>query len=71
MLRLGIVDAIVPEPVGAAHNDPASAAGLLDRAISGALAAVQALSPEERLNARYEKFRNMGRVGIDFIETPA
>jgi acetyl-CoA carboxylase carboxyl transferase subunit alpha len=68
MLRLGIVDAIVPEPVGAAHNDPASASGLLDRAIAGALAAVQAQSSEDRLNARYEKFRNMGRLGIDFVE---
>jgi acetyl-CoA carboxylase carboxyl transferase subunit alpha len=71
MLRLGIVDAIVPEPVGAAHNDPASAAGLLDRAILGALTAVTALTPEERLNARYEKFRNMGRLGIDFVEASA
>jgi acetyl-CoA carboxylase carboxyl transferase subunit alpha len=69
MLRLGIVDTIVPEPVGAAHNDPASAAGLLDRAISGALAAVKPMSPEERIDARYEKFRNMGRLGIDFVET--
>lgn len=69
MLRLGIVDAIVPEPVGGAHNDPASAAGLLDRAIAGALAAVKALSPEARTEARYQKFRQMGRPGIDFVET--
>ncbi|HEX7486211.1 MAG TPA: acetyl-CoA carboxylase carboxyltransferase subunit alpha [Vicinamibacterales bacterium] len=68
MLKLGIVDEIVPEPVGAAHNDPESAAGLLDRAISGALEAVQAQAPEARLAARYEKFRNMGRLGIDFVE---
>jgi acetyl-CoA carboxylase carboxyl transferase subunit alpha len=68
MMRLGIVDTIVPEPAGAAHNDPASAAGLLDRAISSALAAVKAMSPEDRLNARYQKFRNMGRLGIDFVE---
>jgi acetyl-CoA carboxylase carboxyl transferase subunit alpha len=68
MLRLGIVDAIVPEPIGGAHNDPDSAAGLLDRAISGALAAVRTLSPEARTNWRYEKFRNMGRLGIDFVE---
>jgi acetyl-CoA carboxylase carboxyl transferase subunit alpha len=71
MLRLGIVDTMVPEPIGAAHNDPASAAGLLDRAIVGALAAVGPLSPEARINARYEKFRNMGRLGIDFVEAPA
>jgi acetyl-CoA carboxylase carboxyl transferase subunit alpha len=68
MLRFGIVDTIVPEPVGAAHNDPESAAGLLDRAIVGALAAVRAQSPEARINARYEKFRGMGRLGIDFVE---
>jgi acetyl-CoA carboxylase carboxyl transferase subunit alpha len=68
MLRLGIVDAIVPEPVGGAHNDPDSAAGLLDRAISGALAAVRAQSAEARTNGRYEKFRNMGRLGTDFVE---
>jgi acetyl-CoA carboxylase carboxyl transferase subunit alpha len=69
MLRLGIVDAIVPEPAGGAHNDPASAAGLLDRAMSGALAAVKALSPEARTEARYQKFRQMGRLGVDFVET--
>ena len=68
MLRLGIVDTIVPEPVGAAHNDPASAAGLLDRAIGSALAASRAMSAEDRVNARYQKFRNMGRLGIDFVE---
>ncbi len=71
MLRLGIVDTIVPEPVGGAHNDPASAAGLLDRAISSALASVKMLSSEARTAARYEKFRQMGRLGIDFIETEA
>lgn len=69
MLRLGIVDTIVPEPVGGAHNDPASAAGLLDRAILSALTAVKTLSPEARTEARYQKFRQMGRLGIDFVET--
>ncbi len=69
MLRLGIVDTIVPEPVGGAHNDPASAAGLLDRAIVSALSAVKMLSPEARTEARYQKFRQMGRPGIDFVET--
>ncbi len=68
MLRLGIVDEIVPEPVGGAHNDPDAAAGLLDRAILNALQAVEAMSAEERVAARYEKFRAMGRAGIDFTE---
>jgi acetyl-CoA carboxylase alpha subunit len=54
--------------VGGAHNDPASAAGLLDRAIVAALAAVRTLAPEARTEARYQKFRQMGRLGIDFVE---
>lgn len=68
MLRLGIVDVIVPEPVGGAHNDPDSASGLLDRAILGALESVKALESKERTDGRYSKFRQMGRAGIDFTE---
>jgi len=68
MLNLGIVDEIVPEPPGGAHNDPAGAAALLDRAISAALAASKALTADARAAGRYEKFRNMGRLGIDFID---
>jgi acetyl-CoA carboxylase carboxyl transferase subunit alpha len=69
MLRLGIVDAIVPEPVGGAHNDHDSAAGLLDRAILGALESVTSLTSEQRTASRYEKFRKMGRAGADFTDT--
>jgi acetyl-CoA carboxylase carboxyl transferase subunit alpha len=68
MLRLGIVDQIVSEPVGGAHNNPEAAAVLLDGAIADALASVARLAPEERIKSRYEKFRNMGRLGIDFVE---
>jgi acetyl-CoA carboxylase carboxyl transferase subunit alpha len=71
MLKLGIVDTIVPEPVGGAHNDPDSAAGLLDRAIVGALASVRALPPGARVDARYQKFRDMGRFGVDFVDSSA
>ena len=61
---LGLVDKIVNEPVGGAHTDPAQAAALVDIALSRALADVGAMSVEARLNARYEKFRKMGSVGI-------
>jgi acetyl-CoA carboxylase carboxyl transferase subunit alpha len=70
MLRLGVVDEIVPEPIGGAHNNAEAAAGLLDAAISNALQAVRQLEPDTRIARRYEKFRNMGRLGIDFIEAP-
>jgi acetyl-CoA carboxylase carboxyl transferase subunit alpha len=68
MQRLGIVDQIVAEPVGGAHNNPDAAAALLDAALEASLAEVARLSSEDRLARRYEKFRNMGRLGIDFVE---
>jgi acetyl-CoA carboxylase carboxyl transferase subunit alpha len=68
MLRLGIVDQIISEPVGGAHNNPEAAAVLLDGAIGDALSSVAAMTTEERVARRYEKFRNMGRLGIDFVE---
>jgi acetyl-CoA carboxylase carboxyl transferase subunit alpha len=68
LLKAAIIDEIVPEPVGGAHTDPGAAAELVDQAIGRALAEVSALDSETRLAMRYEKFRNMGRPGIDFIE---
>ena len=64
LLQLGIIDEIINEPVGGAHTDPAQAAALVDIALSRALADVGVMSVEARLNARYEKFRKMGSVGI-------
>ena len=67
LLKLGIIDEIVNEPVGGAHSDPAQAAALLDVALSRALAEVGAMDVPTRLEARYQKFRKMGLVGI--VET--
>ena len=68
LLALNLVDAIIPEPPGGAHNDDAGATGLVDQALQHALAEVSALSVEERLNARYEKFRGMGEEGTSFVD---
>ncbi|HEY3381386.1 MAG TPA: acetyl-CoA carboxylase carboxyltransferase subunit alpha [Vicinamibacterales bacterium] len=68
MLRLGIVDEIIPEPAGGAHNDPDAAASRLDEAIRRSLGEVSRLSADDRVARRYEKFRNMGRLGVDFVE---
>jgi len=68
MLRLGIVDAIVPEPPGGAHNNHEEAARLLDEAILAALDRSSGLGADERVELRYRKFRGMGRLGIDFVE---
>ncbi len=66
LLAMGIVDEIVPEPVGGAHADPDGAAQRLDGPLARALETVSAWSTEERLRRRYEKFRHMGRLGVDF-----
>src|SRR6188508_1387712 len=57
LVRLGLIDEIIPEPAGGAHNDDAGATGLVDQALQHSLAEVSALGVAERLNARYEKFR--------------
>jgi acetyl-CoA carboxylase carboxyl transferase subunit alpha len=56
----GLIDEIVPEPLGGAHADPAGTARLLGDALSRALAEVGALPIAELLDRRYKKFRAMG-----------
>jgi acetyl-CoA carboxylase carboxyl transferase subunit alpha len=68
LLKARIVDEIVPEPIGGAHTDPAAAASLIDHVLQRVLGEVGALDAETRLARRYEKFRNMGRLGIDFVD---
>jgi acetyl-CoA carboxylase carboxyl transferase subunit alpha len=68
LLKGGIVDEIVAEPVGGAHADPAAAAALVRAALAKALAEVSSIDGPARLDRRYEKFRGIGRVGVDFIE---
>jgi acetyl-CoA carboxylase carboxyl transferase subunit alpha len=67
MLALGLVDAIIPEPPGGAHNDYDRATALLDQALHAALEEVAALTVEQRLNLRYDKFRRMGEEGSAFV----
>jgi acetyl-CoA carboxylase carboxyl transferase subunit alpha len=68
LLKAGIIDEIIGEPIGGAHTDPAGAAKLVDDVLARVLSDVTALDSETRLALRYEKFRNMGRVGIDFVD---
>src|SRR6185503_9612005 len=68
LLKAAIIDEIVPEPIGGAHTDPAAAALLIDRVLARALGEVSALDRDTRLAQRYDKFRNMGRLGVDFVD---
>ena len=64
LLGFGVIDEIIPEPTGGAHTNHELAATLLDSALERALTSVSAMDPEARLDARYQKFRAMGNVGI-------
>jgi acetyl-CoA carboxylase carboxyl transferase subunit alpha len=68
LLGFGIIDEIIREPIGGAHTDPVAAAASVDAVLTRVLAEVTTMSSEARLEARYAKFRNMGRAGIDFVE---
>jgi acetyl-CoA carboxylase carboxyl transferase subunit alpha len=71
LLELGLIDEIIPEPAGGAHNDQARAAAMVDEALERALAALVPVPVDERLAARYDKFRCMGREDQAFIDTAA
>jgi acetyl-CoA carboxylase carboxyl transferase subunit alpha len=60
LLRLGVIDAIVPEPVGGAHRDWDAAAAGLRAALREHLAALADRSPEALVADRHEKFRRIG-----------
>jgi len=68
LLQRGIVDEIVPEPVGGAHTSLDAAATLLDGPLHRALESVAGPDIDARLARRYEKFRGMGRLGADFTD---
>jgi len=59
----GIVDKIIPEPEGGAHNDYDQTARYLDSALSERLAEAVSCSQEDRLKRRYGKLRGFGRWG--------
>lgn len=58
--KLGIVDAVIPEPLGGAHRDPKEMANTLKSYLLRYLGELLQLSTEEMLEKRYQKFRNMG-----------
>jgi acetyl-CoA carboxylase carboxyl transferase subunit alpha len=68
LLKAGIIDRIIPEPIGGAHADPEAAADLVDGVLWPILCEVTALDTNTRLERRYSKFRNMGRLGVDFVD---
>ncbi len=62
MLSNGLIDGIIPEPLGGAHLDPEGASAKLKAVIKEELAKLVKVDPQERIMARIEKFGQMGVV---------
>ncbi len=60
MLEFGLIDGVIKEPVGGAHTAPEEMAKLLKRQVKKALAELSEMSPEARIEARINKFDQMG-----------
>ncbi|MEZ5385960.1 MAG: acetyl-CoA carboxylase carboxyltransferase subunit alpha [Prosthecobacter sp.] len=59
--QLGIIDGLIPEPLGGAHNDPEAAAESLKKSILEAIAELVKIPTTELLEKRYLKFRALGQ----------
>jgi acetyl-CoA carboxylase carboxyl transferase subunit alpha len=68
LLELGLVDRIVPEPVGGAHTGYRQTAQILNKYLVEALERSERLTGDERVEARYQKFRRMGDLGLETVE---
>ena len=59
LMRLGVIDGIIPEPLGGAQRDPKALFSALDSALCAALDELGRLSGDELAQARYEKYRKL------------
>jgi acetyl-CoA carboxylase carboxyl transferase subunit alpha len=60
LLRIGVIDRVVDEPAGGAHQDHDAAARLVDTALADALAGLDQAGAEELVEDRYQRFRRIG-----------
>jgi acetyl-CoA carboxylase carboxyl transferase subunit alpha len=60
LFELGLVDEIIPEPLGGAHTDPEKTAEKLGQHLLAHLKELLEMTPPDRLKARYEKYRAYG-----------
>jgi acyl-CoA carboxylase subunit beta len=70
LLRLGVMDAVVPEPAGGAQEDPAAAGDNLRAALVASLTELLPLAADELLAQRYERFRKFGAPGLQPVLPP-
>jgi acetyl-CoA carboxylase carboxyl transferase subunit alpha len=62
LLRLGVVDELIPEPPGGAHRAPKAMAATMADVIRRSLSELQPLTPEQRVERRQNRFLSMGAI---------
>ena len=70
LLELGVVDEIIPEPLGAAHGAPDTMIETMKDVLVRTLDELTAMDPDERLEKRYERLRSLGN-GLEPLPEPA
>jgi acetyl-CoA carboxylase carboxyl transferase subunit alpha len=66
--RFGIVDQILPEPLGGAHRNARDVVTRTLDAVEAALSPLAALTPEMLLDHRYRKYRRLGEWQAEGLE---
>ncbi|MFZ7092286.1 acetyl-CoA carboxylase carboxyltransferase subunit alpha [Primorskyibacter sp. 2E233] len=64
LMRLGVADRVIPEPLGGAHRDRTTTMDLVGAAISGMLDDLDGKSPKELITTRRQKFLDLGTKGL-------
>ena len=64
LIKFGVIDEIVPEPLGGAHHEPTVVAGTLKKVLGKLIKELSGLPEDELLENRYKRFRQIG----EFIE---
>jgi acetyl-CoA carboxylase carboxyl transferase subunit alpha len=70
LLQLGLIDGIIPEPGEGAHSDPDNAAEAVALVLREALLELAGMSPQQLIDERYDKFRNMGAFFTESVAVP-
>lgn len=60
LLAHGVIDEVLPEPLGGAHNEPEIALEAVTRTIKGALSKLSKVEPQSLVKSRHERYRRIG-----------
>ena len=60
LLTYGVIDEILPEPLGGAHNEPETTVEAVARAVESAVNRLSKLEPGSLVKSRYERYRRIG-----------